>query len=286
MILSFHPCFSGDRQILCAGREPDEGDLSMIRKARAVILPQGCGPDLYAMARENCAHVFPNYDARFAYPRKSGQIRLFRRAGVNHPATEIYPQSEAFAAALEGGGSRVGLRFPFVFKFDWGGEGENVLLVASTEALAAALETARAYERTGQRGFLVQEYVPSGNRVLRVAVVGGRKVTYWRVQQQERAEWANLAAGGVIDTASDLDFQRAAALSVREFCTATGINLAGFDILAPKAGADGVSDARPVFLEINYFFGRRGLGGNEAYYRMLMAEIERWIDGIPAPRRP
>jgi len=33
-----------------------------------------------------------------------------------------------------------------------------------------------------------------------------------------------------------------------------------------------------LFLEINYFFGRKGLGGSEAYYKLLQQEIDRWIN--------
>ena len=279
MILSFHPCFSGDRQIFCAGREADEKDLAAIRSADAVILPQGCRPSLHAMARENCPHVFPNYDARFAYPRKSGQVSLFRRIGVSHPRTEIYETVDAFLAALRKGASVIGRSFPFVFKFDWGGEGRNVLWIPSFEALGSALDAARRYERTGQRGFLVQEYVPTGNGVLRVAVVGTRRITYWRVLSGSVAVCANLAMGGIIDTAFDPGFQRSAAASVGAFCDDTGIDLAGFDILAPVLESD-----PPIFLEINYYFGRQGLGGSQAYYRMLIAEIERWIGTLDGAR--
>jgi ribosomal protein S6--L-glutamate ligase len=276
MILSFHPCFSGDRQIFCAGRAPGESDLAAIRAANAVILPQGCGPALYRMARENCRHVFPNFDARFAYPGKSGQARLFRRFGAAHPETEAYVDADAFIAACSGGSSSISRSFPFVFKFDWGGEGRNVIRIRSPEALASALATARRYERTGQKGFLVQEYVPSGNRVLRVAMIGSRTATYWRVMADRAADCANLAMGGEIDTASDPGMQRHAARVVRGFCRATGINLAGFDILVPERAGG----RRAVFLEINYFFGRRGLGGSRAYYGMLIAEIERWISTL------
>ena len=60
MIVSFHPLFEADRNIICAGRE----DPAAIRAADAVILSQGCYRALYEMAWENCPHVFPNYDAR------------------------------------------------------------------------------------------------------------------------------------------------------------------------------------------------------------------------------
>jgi ribosomal protein S6--L-glutamate ligase len=35
-----------------------------------------------------------------------------------------------------------------------------------------------------------------------------------------------------------------------------------------------------MLLEINYFFGRRGLGGSEAYYLILLEEIQSWITGL------
>ena len=89
MILSFHPCYEADTNILCAGRDPDKADLSAIRAADAVILPQGCREALYRMARNNCPHVFPNYDARFSHDGKLEQIRLFREHECAHPDTEI-----------------------------------------------------------------------------------------------------------------------------------------------------------------------------------------------------
>jgi ribosomal protein S6--L-glutamate ligase len=41
----------------------------------------------------------------------------------------------------------------------------------------------------------------------------------------------------------------------------------------------------PLFIEINYYFGRTGLGGSEAYYRILMEEIRNWIRQLPSGRR-
>jgi len=78
MILSFHPCFEADKNILCAGRDPDLDDLAAIKLADAVILPQGCKKSLYEMAEQNCEHVFPDYKARFSFPGKTGQIKLFQ----------------------------------------------------------------------------------------------------------------------------------------------------------------------------------------------------------------
>ena len=121
MILSFHPCFEGDQNLICAGRSPGSEDLRAIKTADAVILPQGCYRSLYEMARDNCPHVFPNYDARFRYPGKIGQIELFRKTNAPHPRTIVYETVDTLFDANTNQIKNVDFDFPFVFKFDWGG---------------------------------------------------------------------------------------------------------------------------------------------------------------------
>ena len=270
MIVSFHPCFEADKNIICAGRKPDSLDLAAIKSAYAVILPQGCYKSLYYMARDNCAHVFPNYDARFKYPDKIGQIKLFQKKKVLHPKTVTFHNTELFAE------ERPSLDFPFVFKFDWGGEGENVYLIKSVEDLQEALQKAAIYEKTGQAGFLIQEYIPSQNRTLRVVVINRKIITYWRVLKNREGFCSNLSQGAVIDFDADPDLQEMAVVSVKNFCRQAKINLAGLDILFSSEA----EIKEPLFLEINYFFGRQGLGGSEKYYELLMAEIRGWIKSL------
>lgn len=275
-VLSFHPIFEGARNILCAGREPTEEDRTAIRSSRAVILPQGCSAALYRMARNNCRFVFPNYDARFQYPGKIGQSRLFKQCEAPHPETESFDYTDEFASRYGHDGHKLTRSFPFVFKFNWGGEGDTVFLLKSPGELEKTLQLARDYERTGQLGFLIQELVPSGNRVLRVVVIGAQLVSYWRTGRPAGPFTVNLAGGGAIDRHSDPHLITTAEKATRRFCRRTGINLAGFDILFPSSSPDEV----PLLLEINYFFGRRGLGGSEAYYPLLTTEIERWLASI------
>lgn len=276
MIVSFHPWFKADKNIICAGREPDSGDLAAVKTADAVVLPQGCYKSLYEMARDNCANVFPDFDAKFKYPGKIGQIKLFQEKAVAYPKTETFPSIENYLYHYGEFSNQFPFNLPFVFKFDWGGEGENVYLIKSVKDLQGVLQKAAIYESTGQAGFLMQEYISSQNRSLRVVVINRKIITYWRILKNREGFCSNLSQGAVIDFDVDPDLQEMAAFSVKNFCKQTKINLAGIDILF----SSDVKIKEPLFLEINYFFGRKGLGGSEKYYELLVAEIRRWIKSL------
>ena len=258
MILSYHPCFEADKNRLCAGRKPGNDDLEAILAADAVILPQGCYESLYTMARSNCKHVFPNFDAKFKYKGKIGQIQLFQKINVAHPKTETHLNMDAFSMHYGDSPEKSIFNFPFVFKFDWGGDGDHVNLIQSAENFSKVLKTARKYENSGQKGFIIQEYIPANNRSLRVVVIGRTIVSYWRIQRDTDHFLSNVAKGAMIDYDTDPDLQKTAIKSVKDFCSQTRINLAGFDILFSFQS----KVKTPLFLEINYFFGRHGLGGS------------------------
>lgn len=279
MILSYHPCFEADKNRLCAGREPGAGDLAAIREADAVILPQGCCESLYRMARSNCKHVFPNFDAKFYYKGKIGQIQLFQKINAAHPKTETYPNMDAFYMQYGDFPEKPILDYPFVFKFDWGGDGDHVYLIQSVENFLKMLQTANKYENSGQKGFIIQEYIPANNRSLRVVVIGRTIVSYWRIQRDTGHFLSSVAKGAVIDYDTDQDLQKKAIKSVKDLCRQTRINLAGFDILFSSR----TKIKTPLFLELNYFFGRRGLGGSEKFYDILTKEIMKWIESLGLP---
>jgi len=281
-VLSFHPCFVADQNRLCAGRDPDDTDLAAIQAADAVVLPQGCSKRLYELAYENCSNVFPNFTARFDYPGKLGQIELFRQTGTAHPETFGFSSLRHFQSRFGRTGLPPPFDFPFVFKFDWGGEGEMVFAVRSSEDFQAILQKVRCFEKTGQYGFMLQEFVACRNRTLRAVVIGRRIRTYWRVQKQPQRFLANLSAGATIEMDTDSELQQAAVESVRRFMDVSGINLAGFDLIF----SEDCRHATPLFLEINYFFGRRGLGGSQNFYILLESEIERWLKSIGLKVKP
>ncbi len=278
MILSFHPCFNGEKNIICAGRRPNIDDIQAIKKATAVILPQGCRPDLYKMARQHCRHVFPNYDARFNHPGKLGQIHLFRTTGAPHPLTMTFTSLSKYLHKWNETALVSHFPYPFVFKFNWGGEGHNVFLIQTAKDLENCLEQAAIFERSGQKGFLIQKYVDGLQRSLRVVIIGEAMYSYWRVQPGSASLLdLSIASGAHIDYFSDEAIQAEAIALTRTFCDQTRINLAGLDLVA----ASNPSDPKLSFLEINYYFGRRGLGGSSTFYKLLQKSIQGWIAQLP-----
>jgi ribosomal protein S6--L-glutamate ligase len=276
MILSYHPCFEADKNLLCAGREPGVDDLAAMQAADAVILPQGCRQSLYKMARSNCQHVFPNFDAKFKHRGKIGQIQLFQKHKVFHPKTEIYQDTRAFFKRYPDVPEKPNFDFPFVFKFNWGGDGDLVYLIRSVEHFANALKAAGEFENSGQKGFIIQEYIPADNRSLRVVVIGETFLSYWRIQHNAGYFLSNVTKDATIDHDLHPGLQETAVESVKHFCRLTGINLAGFDILFSSETRVNM----PLFLEINYYFGRRGLGGSGTFYNLLTKEIIKWVESL------
>ncbi|MCF8024920.1 MAG: glutathione synthase [Desulfobacteraceae bacterium] len=273
MVLSFHPCYTADKNRLCAGRDPDEKDLELIREADAVILPQGCRQSLFEAARMNCPRVFPDYTARFAWPDKTGQIKMFRHFGAPHPKTAVFDSLKDYFDRYRFGSKPDDFDFPLVFKYTGLGEGSGVWRADDPEQLLYLLKKSAAREKTGQYGFLIQEFVETKGMCLRVVVAGKALVSYWRMQPEPAKFHVAAAHGAVIDHDSYPDLQEPGKEQVGLLCEKTGINLAGFDLIFP---AD-CGSKNPLLLEVNYYFGRRGLGGSEAFYTLLCKEIDRWL---------
>jgi ribosomal protein S6--L-glutamate ligase len=275
MIVSYHPIIEAHENIICAGRLPDDSDLSAIKRADAVILPQGCSEVLYRMARLNCSHVFPNLDVRFDFPGKRGQIQLFRKLGIAHPRTEIFNSVAEFRPSQT--------RFPAVVKLDWGGQGETVFKASTVGELDRVLERVTSFEATGQHGFLIQEFIPTRPRSLRVVVIGSQLIAYWRMQPADMPFGTSVAHGATIDHGLDPHAQKAARNAARRLCRQTGLQLAGLDYIFKDIDGHQATD-RPLILEINYYFGRTGLGGSERYYELLTNEVDKWLASISLSR--
>jgi hypothetical protein len=64
--------------------------------------------------------------------------------------------------------------------------------------------------------------------------------------------------------------------AVARFCHLVGINFAGFDLMFPD-------DGPPVFIEINFNFGRKGLGGTPGFRKLFKQAVELWQQGVAYP---
>jgi ribosomal protein S6--L-glutamate ligase len=170
-------------------------------------------------------------------------------------------------------GSLESPNLPMVFKFDWGGEGDTVFLVQTLSELQQIILHAIRCEASGQSGFLLQQYIPADNRSLRVTVIGDGMLSYWRTREDQGGFYANLSKGAKIEQAADPLLREAAEKLVWQFCSSTGVNLAGLDVIFDECH----DNPAPFLLEINYFFGRVGLGGSTEYYRILKKAIKRWL---------
>jgi ribosomal protein S6--L-glutamate ligase len=139
--------------------------------------------------------------------------------------------------------------------------------------LDECLVRAATEEQAGHGGFLIQEFIPTGGRDLRVVIMGRKIYSYWRFREPNTGFLTNLRAGGDLDHEFAPSLQKRGKAAVSDFCSKTKIDLAGFDLLFPSQE----SDPQPLFLEINYFFGRRGLGGSFRYYELLDEAVKAWL---------
>ncbi|MFC1845125.1 RimK family alpha-L-glutamate ligase [Thermodesulfobacteriota bacterium] len=268
-ILSMHPVIAGDAFYWDRGVW-DENLSREIQKARGVILPQTVERELYCLCKRLCPLVFPNYDLRFQWEGKVGDTLAFWAFNIKHPYTLVFPRVESLLGKHPDMDHNVPAlpRFPFVLKGAHGGEGAQVWLIKSSEELQERLQTLLQFELQGSSGFVIQEYLPALERDLRVVVIGNLVVSYWRKAQ---GFLHNIAKGGEVDAVSDPDLQAVGREKVRQFCKRSGMNLAAFDLVFPSGEKD------PFFLEINYTFGRTGLGGSENFYKLLQDAVKQWL---------
>lgn len=273
MILSFHPCIDADVNVIVAGRAPGSEEETLIKRADAVILPQGVRQDIYDLSLHYCSRVFPNYEHRFRHPGKIGDTLLFRTVGIPHPETFTFSNVADYLKRFPPERARFPFSFPFVLKGNYSGEGQMVFKIHDLEQLQTYLEQFRAMENSGTQGFIIQQWIDHGGRDVRVVVLYDQLLSYWRVQNDPQEFLTNLSAGGVLDLHSHPNLLMKAEKAVHRFCQQTGINLAGIDLMFDQND----NSNQPLFLEINYWFGRRFFGSSEAYYAILKETIKRWL---------
>jgi ribosomal protein S6--L-glutamate ligase len=275
MILSFHPCFTADEEILLADRPLDSRALHLIQESQAIIVPQSCPGWLYAACRNSDAHIFPSYEMRFKYPGKMGQSLLFRQFQFSVPQTcrwetvrafqEAFPELEILPHEL-----------PFLIKTDQDHEAEGVFVVEERTTLSELLNELARQERSGRKGFVSQVLIEAEGNALRAVIIGQQIITYWKRPETPGQLITTIGRGARIDHHWRPDLQEKGRSAAKTLARKTGINLAAVDFVFSLSEAH----PEPLFLEINYYFGRRGLGGSETFYKKLHTAIIEWVRAI------
>jgi len=276
VIVSFHPRIRADVNFQLTSRDPlHEGHRCAIARAKAVIVTQHVGAQQYAACKALCRNVFPDYTYRFGFEGKYGNTRLFARFDAPHPHSVCYSSVEEFKTRHFKDNTAL-MPFPFVLKGDLGGGGWAVFLVRNQQELDNALSTLGDYRLHPTRRFIVQAFVPHGGQDLRVVVIGDTEKAYWRCQPDPKEFRNNVGRGARIRHQGDRDLMAKGIACVRRFCKKTGINLAAFDVLFDRS----VLRPEPLLSEINFLFGRKGLGGSGGFHALLKTAVDRWLRGV------
>ncbi len=258
MIISFHPCIAADAHIILGDRLPDEKEQLLLTKADAVILPQGCTKELFEVCANLKVPIFPEYRYRFEYPGKIGQVNLFKRFSLPHPCSiplnsveEVFEKREFFLKKL-----------PFFLKENMKHEGYGVYFVRD-------LKDIENIKNKISDEVLVQEFIKCEGNVLRVVIIGDELISYWKRPLKKGQLITTISSNAKIDHNWNPYLQEKGKNLVKELISKTGINLAAVDIVFKKE--------EPLFLEINYYFGRKGIGGSERYYKLLLSAVKKWL---------
>lgn len=272
MILSFHPCFLGDTLVILGDGALDSHDLRHIQAAEIILLPQYCTLALYEACKSSSAQIFPNYDARFEFPGKMGQSLLFQKHKCLHPETRRWASVRAFEEALEGEGD-FPHPTPFLIKRDQAHEAEGIYTITDSSVLKRAMEDLGRLERSESAGFISQQLIPTEGNVLRIVIIGNGTITYWKRVKEPGQTITTISRGAEIDSTWRPDLQKKGEIEAERLAAETAVNLAAIDFIFDFRSAD----PQPLFLEINYVFGRRGLGGSMRFYRLLSEAVQEWL---------
>ena len=242
-----------------AGLEDPE-TIALLSKAAGVLLPPHISPWRYLSITSHARNWFPRLDAQFNYRGKTKQALLFQRMGVRHPETLVFETPLQLRDYLNVHESPWG--YPLVLKGDLGGGGDMVFPVYEAEEIAVHL-----LKLPKNEPLLIQKWVRHGGRDLRVVVYGDHAVSYFRVGGG--SFYNNVCRGGKLDHEGWPELQQKGVAAALAFSRRTEIDIAGYDLMFPD-------DGEPVFIEVNFHFGRKGLGGFKGHQAHLLRGIQGW----------
>lgn len=274
-IVNYHPGLKADHNLLLVSQRPlDRRDYLAVAGAAAVLLPQVCRPDLYALVACLDKPHFPRPALHLGLDGKVGNHLLFTHLGLPQPRTLAFTDLEGAARAWrQGRVAAAGIAPPLVAKGAGGGQGRNVFLVDTPEDLLGLAGRLETHCFQGPSGLVLQQRVAIPGRDARVVVVGDQVDHFWRLAPHREAFFTSLSQGGVIDRAGWPGEMAQAVALARRLQALAGLDMAGVDVLVPE-------DAPPMLLEINFYFGRNAHGGTAGLRRVHLAAARRWLEGL------
>ncbi len=271
MIVSLHPHFRGDfGQSLSLKTLFSDQTSGFLKQARAIVVPQSIQAREYAFCQEFTPHIFPDYSCRFGYEGKAGNFQLLKQFNLPHPSTFQYESVKDWQDRHPAN-QNLPLPYPFVIKNDEGGCGFGIFLINSSQDLSLALNFLRSQEEKSSGGFVIQEYVDHGGKDLRVVLLGDQFLTYWRRQDNPGEFRNNVGRGASIDPDGDPGLTSTGVEVVLDLKKRTGINLAAIDVMFDKIAQ------QPLITEINFVFGRKGIGGTIAFRQLFNQATRDWL---------
>jgi ribosomal protein S6--L-glutamate ligase len=258
--VSFHPEIPMEENLPIFSPLDDPETQALLKAAAGVLLPSYVTPRRYRGITKWCRAWFPRLDTRFNHSGKTQQISLFRTHGVRHPESVTFQNAAELITHTARHDPPGG--YPCVLKGDAGGGGSTVFPIRRREDLPRFME-----RLPSERPMLLQRWVDHGGMDLRVVVYGQQAVSYFRIG--DGRFYNNVCRGGRLDHDKRPDLQQKGIDAVRTFCDRTAIDVAGFDLMFPDSGD-------PVFVEINFHFGRKGLGGSPGHRRFWTQAARDW----------
>ena len=80
MLVTFHPQIKGDVNFRLTPTHPfTMEEIRQVDLAQAVVVTQHIKAWQYRTLKQHCPVIFPNYDHRFGFEGKYGNIKLFRK---------------------------------------------------------------------------------------------------------------------------------------------------------------------------------------------------------------
>ena len=232
----------------------------LLQKAAGVLLPSYVPPWRYRRITRLAQDWFPRLGTQFDCVGKSRQIELFRRLEVRHPETLLFKNPSHLLGYFNQWDSPWG--YPLVLKGDTGGGGSRVYPIYEPDQVRQ-----HAAKLPAREPALLQRWVDHRGRDLRVVAYGEQLVSYFRIGDGQF--YNNICRGGQIDYELRPDQQATGVRAVRDLCRRAQIDIAGFDLMFPDQGT-------PVFVEINYHFGRKGLGGTPGHRQYVRQAVKDW----------